>query len=456
MPRQYSDKEKAAYYKKKATMVANPQRRYKSKYPKKRYVKKRYDYPGAGYSIGSSLGGNVGGPMGSIIGGAVGQGAQSLVKRITGFGDYKVSKNALVYNVDAIPEFSNDNERCTMICHREFISDIISSVSFNANTFRINPSIVTTFPWLASVARNWEQYVVQGMVFEFKTTSATAIGSTNTGLGTVIMATQYNSLAPEFSSKQQMENYEFSQSTIPSASILHPIECDPTQTQCGGIFNTYDPDYDVGDRRLYDIGRFTLATVGMQEANSVIGELWVTYKICLLKPRLTSISDVYDFFTLDTGQMSPTYPIGDPVAAIPDSSNSGIFKVKGTIAAGQYLEIDAEFIGIMQVVVAYVLDGGGSNSFAPPYANNFSSSIIDVTGNFIGVPSVAQGQNVRESGGPTFSGKCYTATFFLRCLGGRNPDGTNPRFQLISMAAASITFQYATIQATSINVSILP
>ncbi|QMW68738.1 capsid protein [Crucivirus-255] len=316
--KKYSDKQKAAYYKRKAsgaapTYTVRGRGDYKTKasaYYKKAVsnYRKPYRYPGAGAAIGGAIGGAFGHPG---IGSAIGAGAHSLMKTVTGYGDYNVAQNSLVYNRDAVPEFTVNNKRCTMISHREFITDISGSIDFEKRVFRINPGVDTTFPWLASVAENYEQYVVQGMIFEFKTTCATAIGSTNTALGTVVLATQYNSLSPEFQSKQQMENYEFAISSVPSQSVLHPIECDPTQTQCGGIFNMADPADADGDRRLYDVGRFTIATVGMQ-AESVIGELWVTYKICFLKPRLrSSDEDAVFLYQNVPGSISTNNPFGN-------------------------------------------------------------------------------------------------------------------------------------------------
>lgn len=354
--KQYTDKQKAAYYKKKAAAgsVRRPAAKRSSagSYFKRNY-NKPYKYKGAGEAIGRTLGAlgstyaGFGPSIGSSIGGVAGRGAHSLIKTITGFGDYNVSKNSLVYNRDSIPEFTHANPRCTMITHREFIQDISGSVDFAKNEFRINPSIDTTFPWLAAVAQNYEQYVVQGMVFEFKTTSATAIGSTNTALGTVIMATQYNSLAAEFQTKQQMENYEFSMSSIPSASMLHPIECDPAQTQCGGIFNIANPSDGSGDRRLYDMGRFTIATVGMQ-APAVIGELWVTYKICFLKPKLrASDEDALLLYQSVPSSIATGSPFGDVDGWLPAQADWDSNLIIPTTSAD--LTIRPGFVGILAI-----------------------------------------------------------------------------------------------------------
>lgn len=285
-------------------------------YPNRFYYnyKKPYKYPGLGRSLGGIAGSAIGGlagnvPLGNIVGQGIGQGAHALVKTITGVGDYTVSENSLIYNRDAVPQFSSDNPRCTVVSHSEFIRDIRGSTNFAVDSYNINPANANLFPWLSQIARNYEQVIFQGLVFQFKTTSATSIGSTNTALGTVIMATQYDTLAETFVNKQQMENYEFAQSCIPSHSIMHAIECDPSLTSNQGLFyidNASNSQVNA-DPRLYNIGKFNIATVGMQAA-STIGELWVTYKVCLIKPRMIGNNNVSDQYILDTASISDARP----------------------------------------------------------------------------------------------------------------------------------------------------
>nr|AOV86262.1 putative capsid [uncultured virus] len=419
----YTDAQKAAYYRRKAAGSARryPQRtivgrgdykvinRFKSNY------RKPYQYPGAGARIGKSVGGfvgrrfpRIGGKDGATIGKYLGQGAHSLVKTVTGFGDYSVRKNALVYNQDAVPEFAN-SERCTVITHREFIADIKSSTSFSLNSFRINPTVSDTFPWLSAIAQNYEQYVVQGMIFEYKTTSAVAMGSTNTALGTVVLATQYNSLSPLFDNKQQMENYEFSQSTVPSQSVLHAVECDPTQTQCGGILNMWNAnDSSDGDIRLYDLGRFNIATVGMQTANVPIGELWVSYKICCLKPRLVGVTDVADVYVLDAASVATNSPLGNVANAVPKVYNSGIT----TLNSGTSIGVDPTFVGLLQVTYCITYDIDVTVCQMPGITLVAGSKISDVTPTFTDTGY----QSVNGKGG--IGGNALFVTHYLKCDGG--------------------------------------
>ena len=381
--------------------------------------------------------------MGGALGSVVGGGAQALVKRITGFGDYSVSKNSLMYNRDAVPEFSNRNERCTMITHREFISDIRSGptlvgsgTAFHLDTYRINPTVSETFPWLSSIAECYEQYVVQGMIFEFKTTSATAVSSANTALGTVVLSTQYNSLSPDFTSKQQMENYEFSQSTVPSASVLHPIECDPAQTQCGGIFNMYIPGSDPGDVRLYDIGRFNIATVGMQAANTVIGELWVSYKICLLKPRITGVTEVADHWILDTASVVEASPLGAPALSTlsPSSTSYGDIGSFTEITSGTTVVINPSFFGIISVQLVYYLPVNAAAQTMPTVTP--SGPITDVTTSFYGFASNVVYNRVLTNA----NGLSAYACFYFKCGGGYTNAGTPMTLTFGSMSNMETPF----------------
>jgi len=250
---------------------------------------------------------NFGGDVGSLFGRTgrkIGMGAGRLFRSITGFGDYKVAKNSLTSG-DSLPMFRN-GKRGTIITHREYLGDVITSdvaAQFKIETFPIQPALLSTFPWLANIGENFDEYSVEGMVFEFKSNSSNALNSVNTALGTVIMTTQYNVLAPPFTNKLQMEQYEFTCTAKPSVTFMHPIECARIETPTSVLTtrNTVDVP---GDLRLYDWGNFNIATVGMQGTSVNIGELWVTYAIKFFKPKQGPITDVFaHFFSYTPAQL---------------------------------------------------------------------------------------------------------------------------------------------------------
>lgn len=225
------------------------------------------------------LGAQIGGLFGKS---SWGQGAHEMFKKITGFGDYTVTSNTLMMGNDP-PSFAGG--RGVIIQHREYIQDINGSVGFSLQSFKIQPGLPGSFPWLAQIAANFEKWCLRGCIYEFKSTSADALNSTNTALGMVIMATQYNSLAPNFTMKSQMENHQYCTATKPSLSMIHPIECSRGETPVSCLYTRSGSVPTNADGRLYDFGNFQIATIGMQAA-AVIGELWVTYDVELLVPQL--------------------------------------------------------------------------------------------------------------------------------------------------------------------------
>jgi len=245
-----------------------------------------------GKTIGGILGSNYG-PTGSAVGSLVGDAAGRLISHVTGRGDYMVSANSLLPDMNSqIPQFGMIAGG-TRIRHREYVQDINSSVLFNNNAFVINPANVSLFPWLSTIAQRFEQWKPMGIILEFKSLYSDAVVSTaaTASLGAVIMATEYNVLANRFNSKIQMENTQFVTSNKPSLSFLHPIECMPSQSPNFPLYVRPASGFAVsGDDRLYDLGLFQLATQGLQGDGIDIGELWITYDIELYKPVLDDLN----------------------------------------------------------------------------------------------------------------------------------------------------------------------
>jgi len=207
---------------------------------------------------------------------------------ITGFGDYEIKKN--VFLQGRLPEMMNiPSGGGTVIRFQEYLGDIVTSSSantFNLQSFLINAGRDATFPWLSQIAANYEQYSFEGLVFEFRSTSADALNSTNTALGSVMMATNYDSADADFQTKSEMLNYEFSTSIKPSENCMHMVECEPNQTVLTELY-TLAGDVPSGkDSRFYHLGNFQIATTGFQGTSVNVGELHVTYQVRLLKPKL--------------------------------------------------------------------------------------------------------------------------------------------------------------------------
>jgi hypothetical protein len=188
-----------------------------------------------------------------------------------------------------VPIMHSSNES-VRFKHREYIADVyMGGSAFTPISYPINPGMSITFPYLAAVAGNFQEYSFKGLVFEYKTTSATALVSgTNTAMGSVMLAAQYRSDAPAFTNKTQLLNEMWSVDTVPSQNVILPIECSPQETV---LTNQYVRSGTVtGDIKLFDLASLTVATFGGQSGQTnVIGELWVSYDVEFRKPQLSSV-----------------------------------------------------------------------------------------------------------------------------------------------------------------------
>lgn len=243
----------------------------------------------------SEAGAIAGGKIGSMFNlpwaRGVGKWLGSGIGQIFGSGDYSLSGAPPDYNVlvnsAQIPQFSKTNAT-NIVCHREYLGDISGTAAFNNRVYPINPGMAATFPWLNTVANNYQEYRFHGLIFEFRPMITDFI--TGGAPGTVIMATNYNADAPSYTSKQNMENSEYAVSVKPTLPMIHGVECAGGQTILPQRYVRNGAVPTGQDLRLYDAGNFQFATT----ANPVqqLGELWVSYCVEFFKPIMPDAADV--------------------------------------------------------------------------------------------------------------------------------------------------------------------
>lgn len=290
--KKYSDKQKIAYYKKKAAAASSMQPRSMSRSVRghgKYKVSPGKGYQGGGAYIGAGLGSAVGSVLapgiGTVLGAPVGAALGYAADKIFGWGDYKIKRNSLIHDGQP-PLFEGPDY--VRVRHREYLGDISSTVAFTNNSYPINPGNSTTFPWLCQIADQFEQYRFNGLIFEFVSLSADALNSTNTALGSVILATDYDAEDSVYTNQQQMLSAMFSNSGRPSCNVMHAVECAPDSLVTQWLYVRSSSVSNGPDARLYDLGNFQVATYGSQAA-AVIGQLWVTYDIVFQKAQMNNV-----------------------------------------------------------------------------------------------------------------------------------------------------------------------
>jgi len=346
-----------------------------------------------------SSGGGWASTLNKFAGAAAKTALNHATRAITGLGDYHVNENALV-NPAPGPIINNNTHGGVVIRHREYLGDVNSSVSANAfklTSYPLQPASPQTFPWLSQVAANFQEYSFEGLIFEFVSMSADALNSTNTALGQVIMATNYNAGALPYASKQEMENSEFAISTKPSKSQVHLIECEPRRTAISTMLYIRQGAVPAGqDVRLYDWGNFQLATNGFQATNVNAGELWVSYQVALNKPILAellgdsiSLSHIYN----PSAVISISFPFGASNTQQVIPRNDLGLQVFGnslqwtTPNVPTHYKLSIRWIGDNNISIAYPNFTPGPNITLVPYFAGLSNAAT-FTAPTITVPSV--------------------------------------------------------------------
>lgn len=232
----------------------------------------------AGQRIGSMFGN-------ATLGKGLGKWLGSGIGTIFGSGDYSMVGPQPAYNVltnsKQIPQF-NSTTQTNIVCHREYLGDILGTSAFSNTAYPLNPGMAQTFPWLSTVAENYQEYKFHGLVFEFRPLITDFV--TSGAPGVIVMATNYNADVPSYVNKQQMENSEYAVSVKPTNALMHGVECQMVQTTIPQRYVRNGSVPSNQDLRLYDYGNFQFATQSNPTQN--LGELWVSYCVEFFKPQL--------------------------------------------------------------------------------------------------------------------------------------------------------------------------
>lgn len=280
----------------------------------------------------------------------------------------------------------------TTIRYQEYLGDILTSPiagAFHIDTYLLNAANTETFPWLSQIAMNYEQYELEGVIFEFRSTSADALNSVNTALGSVIIATQYDVSDNIFNSKMEMLNYQFATCCKPSQSTMHMIECDPRQTTINDLYTLNGSTPAGTDPRLYHLGRTSIATTGFQGTNINIGQLHVTYQVKLLKPKLAvTLGNAVMYWTGQQLTYANITPLGTPATwfnvgtNIPQLSLLANWIVLPRVESVQYYRVEIVWAGAACIPVLPALIYAGCTetqnqfSFTPALAGQTRCSMI--------------------------------------------------------------------------------
>lgn len=251
-----------------------------------------------------------------------------------GKGDYEILSNSLIVGGGkaAMQPLVVSNQRNggeIRIKFREYLGDVrthptVVGAWYNT-AYTLNAANQQTFPWLSTLALNYEQWQPNGIIFEFRSTATEY--STSANLGSVIMATDYDYSDSDYATKLEALNSAYAMESKISADIqMHGVECAPASNPTRIFYCSNSTSVPTGTSvHEYFLGKFQIATSGSSAtANSIVGSLYVNYDITFRKPQFTqgvyAKQLLFDHFVLQ-GTINQTQALGSTAPARSTDSN---------------------------------------------------------------------------------------------------------------------------------------
>jgi hypothetical protein len=179
---------------------------------------------------------------------------------------------------------SNRISRSLTVSEEEYIADVtLTSAGFTNLQFAVNPGNAVTFPWLSSIAANFNKYKFLKLLFKYRpiTSGFAAAGQS----GDIVLSMNPDASDPAPVAQAQVYDLQMRNNGMP---------CDLfalTKLSLGEL-NKQDSYYvRVGaapantDIKTYDCGNLNLSTIGTA-VSGVCGKLFVEYSVLLHSPVL--------------------------------------------------------------------------------------------------------------------------------------------------------------------------
>lgn len=152
--------------------------------------------------------------------------------------------------------------------------------------YKINPMNQVLFPWLSTMAGNFQQYRMDGMMMVYVSESPDAIAAVGS-LGYVGWVADYDVYDAPPVSKNDALNRFWSGMTKPSKNYTAFIECAPGTRGLDVLLNWESHTGPVGPVGEYDLGSYYCFGGGQPPGTTEIGQLFVVYDLVFMKPRMT-------------------------------------------------------------------------------------------------------------------------------------------------------------------------
>lgn len=247
-----------------------------------------------------------------------------------------------------------------VVTHFERVATITGSVQTATTTFAVNPGLVSSFPWLAAIARRYETYSFSALQYEYKSKCSTLVA------GNVVIAPDYDPLDTPPVNSTQAESLQDARNTQPWRDVI--MKCDAANLHKQKSFYTRAGGIPAGASLInYDPCNVSVLTEG-QADGAVIGILYARYTVTLTTPQFGS-----EVETLLGGTLKTT---GTPVVTGP-FINGTLLAPSGGILLGSLTGIvTLQFPGTY--LVSFNSTSGGTFNTANSLINTVGCTVTQL------------------------------------------------------------------------------
>lgn len=210
--------------------------------------------------------------------------------------------------------------RQIILSHKEFVCDLsVGSADTDIWEKReINPGLAVSFPWLSSIAGNFESYQFMELNFHFVPSKPATVG------GTIALIPDYDSADANLlnPSRGRLLAHEDSVTT----QIYSPVRCVCTKSNLKKTKEYYTRQSTLNsnlDIKTYDT--LQLIIVSNVTETGVTGSLFVEYKIKLMTPQLNVSDSPQDDFLSNTDIGANNEPLKLSTGVLIESVGEGNF-----------------------------------------------------------------------------------------------------------------------------------
>jgi hypothetical protein len=238
------------------------------------------------------------------------------------------------------------NKNSIIVQESEYIGEVTSnSTAFSLlSTYPINPGQAVTFPWLSTIAKNYEKYEFLSLQWIYK--PEVSQYATNGQTGKVLLSVDYDASDAPPQNKQQMEDVVPHSDAMPYQQLK--LNCRPKEMHQNSDAKYVRPGNlpANSDIKTYDAGNLFVGISAIATNSGTLGELHVKYickfSIPILESQGTQINNSLAEFT-DTTPLAITTAsnLTDLMPNLVGTNGINVINTSGVITApaGNYLVI---------------------------------------------------------------------------------------------------------------------